>query len=317
MPPSDLDLLFVGQAVWDQVFHVPRLDAAGGKNIATDHAARIGGLAAQAACAAQHLRSPAFGLHVRLVSAVGDDAAGDQLQQALRTRGLDVERVAGARTSVSAVLVDATGERQVHNFRGDALVRAPVPTMAPACAGVLADPRWPDAAQAALAHAHALGVPSMLDAEVASRDTLRALVPLAGWCVFSRGGLMAWAGVHAHDSKADTDADACTDATDVPAAMLSAVALEAPRAELLVTLGANGALWRRPDGTLHHLPAPAVKAVDTNGAGDVMHGVLLLSLAEGLPPEAAVRRAMAAAALACLGNLPSRKQLDNFVEHPT
>jgi len=291
-------LLFVGQTVLDHVFRVERFSADGGKAVASQQSSRIGGMAARAALAVQHLRQPDRSPRVRLFSAVGDDAAGRQLQTALRAEGLDVEVVPGARSGVSAVLVDARGERQVTNYRGDALQRSPLRELPQACCGVLVDTRWPEAAVPALGHARARGVPGLLDADVAAPEVLRQLVPQAGWCVFSQGGLSAWAG----------------DPAPAPADALARVALEASGAELVVTLGAEGALWRRPDGRVQALPAFAVEAVDTNGAGDVMHGALLLALAEGQPPERAVRWAMAAAALACSGATPTRSALDRFLE---
>jgi sugar/nucleoside kinase (ribokinase family) len=49
--------------------------------------------------------------------------------------------------------------------------------------------------------------------------------------------------------------------------------------------------------SLSHIPAPAVTAVDTTGAGDAHSGVFLAALAAGQPPGEAARRANAAAAL--------------------
>lgn len=290
-------LLFVGQTVLDHVFHVERFSVEGGKVVAGRQADQVGGMAARAALAAQRLRRQPGGARMHLCSAVGDDGAGDQLRRLLAAEGLDIEAITGARTGVSAVLVDARGERQISNFRGDALARAPLPRLPEDCSGVLADARWPAAARLALAHARSQGVPGMLDADVAPAEVLRALVPLASWCVYSRGGLEAWAG----------------DAAPDPAVTLAQAAIDAPDAELLVTLGADGALWRRPGGELQALPAFTVEAVDTTGAGDVLHGVLLLGLSEGLPPPTAVRRAMAAAALSCRGALPTRDELDHFL----
>ena len=65
------------------------------------------------------------------------------------------------------------------------------------------------------------------------------------------------------------------------------------------------------------IPAPAVVAVDTTGAGDAHAGVFLAGLAAALPPEAAASRANAAAALAVTraGSAvsPSRAELDAFL----
>ncbi len=293
-------LWFVGQTVLDQVWHIASFGTRGDKGVASAFDSRIGGLAGNAAAAAQALRDARHSPAVRLFSALGDDAAGERVAQLAAASGLDmrdVRRLAGARTPVSAVLIDERGERQVHNFRGDVLQRAPLPAWPAECAGVMADPRWPAAAEAALMQARERGVVSVFDAEAAETAVLRALVPLAQWCVFSRAGLAAWAA----DDRA------------TPNELLQRVVLAAPSAERVVTLGVHGALWLRPDGQTHRLPAFNVEVHDSNGAGDVMHGVLLLSLAEGLPAEQALRRAMAAAALSCRGSLPDRQQLDNFL----
>jgi sulfofructose kinase len=74
----------------------------------------------------------------------------------------------------------------------------------------------------------------------------------------------------------------------------------------------------RREGTVHSLDAFAVKAVDTNGAGDVFHAALALALAQGQGDFDAIRFAAAAAALKCqrtggAGNGPDRLELDQFL----
>jgi sulfofructose kinase len=319
----DRRLLFVGQAVLDQVFGVEALDAGAGKHVARSHAVRPGGLAVGAALAALRLRDPVLPREVALVGACGDDAAGAALRTMLASLGLLTDAltiVPQARTGVSAVLVDAAGERRVESFRGDALARAPLPpaTLLDGAAALQADPRWPDGAAWALHEGRRRGLPTLLDAELAPTAVLRRLLPLAGWAVFSRDGLRAWAG-DAPAGDATTTATAASAASTAAAeaaeiARLEAAAAAAPGAELVVTRGAEGATWRRPDGTRHALPAFRVPVRDTNGAGDTLHGALLLGLAEGRPPAEALRRAMAAAALACTGTPPTRADLDRFLE---
>ena len=69
------------------------------------------------------------------------------------------------------------------------------------------------------------------------------------------------------------------------------------------TLGARGARYTGADGDFE-VPAPAVNAVDTTGAGDVFAGVLAASWPSGRGSPAqrlhALRRACAAGALATL-----------------
>jgi ribokinase len=70
-----------------------------------------------------------------------------------------------------------------------------------------------------------------------------------------------------------------------------------PVTHLVTTRGARGASY---DGPLGHVDvaSPVVEPVDTTGAGDVFAGVLAAEWLSG--PEAALRRACAAGALATL-----------------
>jgi ribokinase len=69
-----------------------------------------------------------------------------------------------------------------------------------------------------------------------------------------------------------------------------------PVPELLVTLGAGGARLQA-GGAVTEAPAFAVEAVDTTGAGDCFLGWFLAWRDAGAEPPAALRQAMAAAAL--------------------
>jgi ribokinase len=70
--------------------------------------------------------------------------------------------------------------------------------------------------------------------------------------------------------------------------------------DLVVTRGAAGAIAFLSDGRRLEMPALPVDAVDTTGAGDTFVGVLAASLDAGSSLEQALRRASAAAGLACL-----------------
>ena len=314
--------MFVGQAVVDHCFEVGAFSATGGKQVATAHRSDIGGIATNAARAALRLRGT-DGPQIALCAALGDDDAGHWLLGRLRDEGLELSalrQVAGRRTGVSAVLVDARGERQVHNFRGDAHEAAAVPGVCDlqGSAGVLVDPRWPQAAAAALRWANEQRIVSLLDAEVAAPEALRGLASQAAWVAFSVAGLMAWAAEAAPAGAPGADDDAGQAAPRLHA-LLQRAAAQCPGREMIVTRGAQGLSWCRPDGRLLSYPAFDVRAVDTNGAGDVFHGALLLALVQGRAPEEAVRWAMAAAALACsragaAAATPSAAEVDAFLE---
>lgn len=265
---------------------VPQLVSEPGKWVANAYFCRPGGMSANAALVAQRVRA-APSPQVLLCAPFGDDEPGAALQGALQDAGVTLHpacRVAGARTSVSAVLIDAQGERQGHNVRGNAQHTCPLPD-AHWLTGVRAvqvDPRWPEGARAALLAARERGLISMLDADVAPSDVLRGLAPMADWVVFSSDGLRAWAGL-AKDTRNIDEAfkQACE---------------ALPAAQVVVTQGASGLRWREPGQPVVAMPAHAVRVVNTNGAGDALHGALLLALAEGQPPAQALHFGVAAAA---------------------
>ena len=69
---------------------------------------------------------------------------------------------------------------------------------------------------------------------------------------------------------------------------------------LVVTRGAAGAVALLREGTRIEVPALAIEPTDTTGAGDTFVGVLAAALDLGATLETALRRASAAAGLACL-----------------
>jgi sulfofructose kinase len=204
-------------------------------------------------------------------------------------------------TSVSSVAVDARGERQIFNHRGDALDKAHAldTHQLHGARAVLVDPRWSEGSLAALQWAKAHQVLSVLDADVAPHGDLRLLVPAAQWAVFSEPGLACYA----------------PDAASQSQALASALAAGAQVA--MVTLGEHGVLWTRGQG-MHTMRGFQVKAVDTTGAGDVFHAALALALSESGDETRAIRFASAAAALKCtqrygvLGT-PTRQQVEEYL----
>jgi len=69
---------------------------------------------------------------------------------------------------------------------------------------------------------------------------------------------------------------------------------------VIITLGANGSLLAAR-GVSEHVPAFAVKSVDSSGAGDAFIGSFAVFLAEGIPELEAVRRANLYAGLSTTG----------------
>jgi sulfofructose kinase len=290
----------VGHAALDHVFEIEAFSEEPTKTLARSYHARPGGMSLHAAMAAARL-----GASVRLLGRVGEDERAAFLRQRLRAEGVEargLESVRGASTSLAAVIVDAQGARQIYIHRGDAILRAHAldTRQLEGADVVLADPRWPDGAAAALAWARAHDVPSLLDADVAPPAALDRLVPLARWVAFSEPGLALWARGRPRDD-----------------ALAAARALGP--ALVLVTLGADGARWLDAHGTPMQARPPAVKAIDTTGAGDVFHAALAIGLAERMgTTAAAVSWACAAAAFKCergfgAEGAPTRAELDAWL----
>jgi ribokinase len=87
------------------------------------------------------------------------------------------------------------------------------------------------------------------------------------------------------------------------------------RQGLVVTHGAEGSIAYLADGSRLGVPALPIAAVDTTGAGDAFVGVLAAGLDERAPLATALRRAAAAAGLACLERgaqaaMPDRPAID-------
>lgn len=87
-----------------------------------------------------------------------------------------------------------------------------------------------------------------------------------------------------------------------------------PVRALIVTKGADGADWIERGQTFHVEALPAVP-VDTTGAGDCFIGYTVAGLAEGKPPQEAMRLGSAAAALqvqmlGTAGAIPSRSEVN-------
>jgi sugar/nucleoside kinase (ribokinase family) len=67
---------------------------------------------------------------------------------------------------------------------------------------------------------------------------------------------------------------------------------------LIVVRDGPQGCWIHQRDERRHVPGFAVKAVDSNGAGDAHAGVFVAGLAQGLTAHEAARRANAAAAIA-------------------
>ena len=277
-------VICVGHAALDRTFFVDAWPASGesAKIAARGFRESGGGMAANAAVAVARLGGVAA-----FWGPAGADREGAIIRDELVRYGVDVGGLAlfpGRRSSVSAILVDPTGERLIIGFRSDTLTEEPawLPLASVCEAGaVLADVRWPKGAKAVLECARSLGVPAILDADVAPPDTFASLAECADHVLFSAAGLTAFA-----------------PGASVADALGAALRLGARIAG--VTRGSEGFYWLAAGGDgIRHVPSPSVRTIDTTGAGDAFHGAYALAIAEGASTSDAASFACAAAALKC------------------
>lgn len=269
----------VGITVMDRIYYVEGLPTEGGKYVAKNYTEVGGGPAATAAVAAARL-----GAQVDFIGRVGDDATGISLLAELESQGVNTRftrRYEKAKSSQSAIMVDAKGERIIINY--------PSPDLLNDADWlndidfsqwdvVLADVRWHEGAKRAFTLARQAGVMTVLDGDITPQD-ISELVALSDHAAFSAPGLARLTGVKEWAS-----------------ALKQAQTLT--NGHVYVTRGSEGCDWIE-NGERQHQTAFTVDVVDTTGAGDVFHGALAFSLASGQALTDAVRFASGVAALKC------------------
>ncbi|WP_316863220.1 PfkB family carbohydrate kinase [uncultured Cohaesibacter sp.] len=292
-------IVTLGNAFLDTILFLPELPDKPLKMRVLDVKFTGGGIAATAACAASQL-----GADVTYWGRLGVDDIGDRIIDRLtqfKVRTDFVSRVQGGRSPMGTILVAPDGERTALGFigadLGDEAEWLPLGRLDDVSA-VLADYSWWQGARALFEAASEKGIVSVLDADVGDLDAVHNLLAYPDHLVFSAACLRRL-----------TDRDDLGDALQV--------ADDMSRGTVSVTDGARGFFWCE-QGSINHVPAFEVAAVDTNGAGDIFHGAFTLALAEGMSIQDAARFASAAAALKCAHgsgweSIPDRSQVEAFL----
>lgn len=263
----------------DITLEVRRIPVAG-ETIVADRVRRAsGGKGANQAYAAARA---ARGVHVLMGGAVGDDDAGTQLRADLAAAGVDIAQVrtSPGESGTAMIAVDSVGRNVI--------------VVAPG-----ANHRWTEFPEAPVADGDVLVVQLEL--------------PLAVVESLVRSGRAVGARVVLNAAPVTRDADRLLPFVDVlvvneieaeelcglAVTSDAAVAAAASRlgVDVVVTLGADGAVVATRDGATTRLSALPTDVVDTVGAGDAFVGALAAALAEGESLVAAARRGSAAGAL--------------------
>jgi ribokinase len=274
----------------DLIVPVAHLPAPGETVLGGDYTIAPGGKGANQALAARRA-----GADVMMIGAVGRDGFAEAALSLLRRDGIDLELIAASArpTGCATITVDPKGENQIAVSSGANLdvVAAQVPDRLLGPQTTLVLQREVSIAEnAALIHcARAKGARIVLS--------------------------LAPAGSIAPARSEDID---IIIANEGEASAGDLGSQPRPRQALIVTHGALGVVAYLPQGGEVVAPALPIEPIDTTGAGDTFAGVLAAGLDEGLPFDLALRRASAAAALACLAigaqsAMPDRAAIDAAV----
>lgn len=299
-------ILVFGSINMDLIASVAAIPRPGETVLSPGYRALFGGKGANQAVAAARM-----GGEVAMVGRVGNDGFGASCRGNLAANGVATEhiRTSAEPTGCAFITVDAAGENAI--------------TVTSGANGAVAAGDLPKF----VINAETVAVMQMEVPLAASLDAARK--------VKAAGGRVVWNLAPAPPGLKAADLQDLLAATDVfivneIEAMMAADALggasdfkdaarrlaQAGSTTCVVTAGAAGAFACEPDGRLHHAPALPVTPVDTTGAGDTFVGVLAAELALHGRLDEALRRACAAASLACLAagaqdGMPSRRQLDD------
>ncbi len=307
-------LVFAGEAIVDLLMRVPALPQRGGDMLAESAAIEVGGGFNIMAAAVRQ------GLPVVYAGGHGTGPWGEKVRAALAGEGIGLLRAPDpdADTGFDVALVEAGGERTFVTTLGAESLREPGawdPVRIEAGDAVYASGYGlvpPESGRVLGAWAAGLppGVLLFVDPGPLVADIPAAVLePVLARC--------DWWSCNQREA-------ALLTGSDDPVEAARRLVRRTSQADVIVRAGPDGCVVATRAGpalanglSLSRIPAPAVTAVDTTGAGDAHSGVFLAGLAAGLTVGDAARRANAAAALtvtrAGAAVSPTRAELDQFL----
>lgn len=283
-------MVVVGGVNLDLTVHADTRPGGGETVVGRGPVATSGGKGANQAVAAAYA-----GARVRLCAVVGDDAAGVEELEQLRSSGVDVSRVRAATdtsTGMAFVLLTPDGENSIIVGTGANAVLSPDDVVAAIDEGV----------DVVLAQTEPGVLPVEAAAQQAVRCSARFVVNAAPVEELSLGVLRLADPLVVNQHEAvDLLREHAID-TDVPPDSLArSLRDQLGCRSVVVSLGAEGAAVVDLEND-ELVTSPSVHAVDTTGAGDVLVGVVAARLAQGWGLVPATRDACALAAGAVTSN---------------
>ena len=249
-----------------------------------------------------------WGASVQLITRIGEDPYGEALKEILRSVNVGMDYLIsdrGMETPYSMIIAGKeNGSRTLFNFpgcRGE--VEYSVPAEYPK---VILTDGHEDRISLELMRAFPDAV-SVIDAGT-FRDSTYAVAKEVDYLVCSEDFARQYTGrqIDLSDQKACEEIFRSVEKIN--------------QKHTVITLGARGLFYREAEGTLCHLPAYQVQAVDSTGAGDIFHGAFAYGLYREYSLRENLKQCSAAAALSVqkLGSqtsIPAREEAENFQEN--
>jgi ribokinase len=248
------------------------------------------------------------GAEVSMLARVGDDLFGSATIENLKSRGIDTRYVLstpGVSSGVAPIFVDSSGQNRILVVKGanDRLSPADVNAAADLLRGadfIVLQLEIPlETVYHTLRFARVHGVRTILNPAPGQRLDMREITN-ADYLIPNEHEAETLSGRPVRDLE---QAHGC-----------AARLLDAGLGRVIITLGANGALYAGPNG-IHHVQPFAVHAIDTTGAGDAFIGSFAYFLSSGCEELEAVSRANLYASLSTTStgaqsSFPTRQQFE-------
>lgn len=285
-----MEIAVIGSCMMDLIAYTDTIPKAGETLVAEEFAMGCGGKGANQAVAASQL-----GANVLMMGRVGDDAFAENTLDNFLKYGVGTEyvtRVSGVSSGVAPIWVDADSQNRILIIPGANMHLLPADIEAASdrlkrCAMIILQLEIPlETVYAAIDFGNANGIPVILNPAPASTALDIDYACRCDFFVPNETELEILTGMPVGND----------DEIATAAASLLAKGLR----NLIVTLGDKGALWLHGDER-QHFSAPAVKAVDTTGAGDAFIGCFAAQLSRGEAVADAIGEAVAYASHSVTG----------------